>query len=391
MQTSRRNALKSIAALGAALGAAAAVLPKALAETMAGDWVVGQISPLSGPQGPLSAQQSAGIALAFAKANAAGGIGGRALRLVSRDDKYMASESPKQFDALMESGVKPIALVGAFGTENTDALIKSPAFQRSGLALVGGRTGASVLRAGGNRQVFHLRAGYRDEIEKIVESLTGNGVKEIAMVLQTGGLGQDCLEGFKVSMQKRGLGIGKLAEIDLLATRVPAAVKTMTEAAPQALIVAASSPPSIAFLREFRKAGGAATLIYGLSIIDPDTLINTLGAQAARGIVLTEVIPDQVQKQLLFTRDFLADIRQFGDGRITPGFATAEGYLVGRVFTEALRRASPNPTPAKISEALEAMNNYEVGGIGINFARADHVGNRYVDTAVVSSSGKLQY
>ena len=385
MQLSRRNALKSIAAIGAA-----AAWPMARAETAGGEWVVGQISPLSGPQGPLSGQQTTGIQLAFAKANAAGGVGGKALKLISRDDQYLAAEATRQFDALLDSGVKPIALVGAFGTENTGALIKSPSFVRAGLPLVGGRTGASVLRAANNRQVFHLRASYHDEIEKIVEQLTNNGVKDIGIVLQSGGLGQDCLAGLKASLQKRGLAPGRSVEIDLGATRVPAAVKALAEATPQALIVAASAAPAVAFLREFRKSS-AFTQVFGISTIDPDLLINTLGAQGARGIMLTEIMPDQVQKQLLFTRDFLADIKQYGEGRVVPGFAAAEGYLVGRVFIEALRRASPNPTPAKIAEALEAMSNYDVGGIPINFSRNDHVGTHYVDTAVVSNSGKLQY
>jgi ABC-type branched-subunit amino acid transport system substrate-binding protein len=382
MQHNRRSFLKSMAALGAA-----AAWPARGAES-GGEWVIGQIAPFSGPQAPLSLQQSAGIQLAFAKANGAGGVGGRALKLVSRDDLYSPVEAPKQFDALLESGPKPVALIGAFGTENTEALIKSPNFQRSGLPLVGGRTGASVLRAP-NRQVFHLRAGYRDEVEKIVEHLTANGVKEIGMVYMTGALGQDCLEGLKASLQKRGLKPARTAEIDLNATRVATTVKTMLEATPQAVILGTSSPPAIAFLREFRKAGGV-TQSVGLSTIDTDLLVSTLG-DGARGIMLTEVIPDQVQKQLLFTRDFLADIKQYGAGKVPPSFAAAEGYLVGRVFTEALRRASPNPTPARITDALEAMNNYDVGGVPIAFSQTEHVGTRYVDTAVVSSGGRLQY
>ena len=385
MQASRRNVLKTMAALGAA-----AAWPMARAQSSGSEWVVGQISPLSGPQGPLSIAQTTGIQLAFNKANAAGGVGGRTLKLVSRDDKYSAAEAPKQFDALLDSGLKPVALIGAFGTENTDALIKSPAFVRSGLPLVGGRTGATVLRAAGNRQVFHLRASYRDEIEKIVEQFANNGVKDIGMVIQSGTFGQDCLEGFKASLQKRSMTAGRVVEVDINSTRVPAAVKSLAEAAPAALIVAASVAPATAFLREFRKSG-SITQIFGLSTIDPDVLVSSLGAQGARGIMLTQIMPDQVQKQLLFTRDFLADIKQYGEGKVAPGFAAAEGYLVGRVFVEALRRASPAPTPAKIAEALEAMSNYDVGGIPINFSRNDHVGTRYVDTAVISSGGKLQY
>jgi ABC-type branched-subunit amino acid transport system substrate-binding protein len=290
----------------------------------------------------------------------------------------------------LEAGLKPIALVGAYGTDNTDALIKSPSFVRSGLALVGGRTGATVLRAPANRQVFHLRASYRDEIEKIVEQLANNGVKEIGMVYQAGGFGQDCLAGLTASMQKRGLTPARSAEIDVNAARLPAAVKAVMESTPAALIIAASAAPAAAFLAAFRKAGGN-TQLFGISTVDPDLLISTLGAAGARGIMLTQVMPDQVQKQLGFTRDFLADLKQYGEGRVQPGFAAAEGYLVGRVFTEALRRATPNPTPAKIAEALEGMNQYDLGGISINFSRTDHVGTRYVDTAVINGAGKLQY
>ena len=384
MQASRRNVLKSMAAFGAA-----AAWPMARAQST-GEWVVGQITPLSGPQGAGPAQQMTGIQLAFNKANAAGGVAGRPLKLVTRDDKYQAAEAPRQFDALLDSGVKPIALVGAFGTDNTDALIKHPAFVRSGLPLVGGRTGASVLRAPANRQVFHLRASYHDEIEKIVEQLFNNGVKNIGMVSQIGGFGQDCLTGLKESLQKRGLTMGRTVELDLKVEHLPGLVKTLSEAMPQAVILAASAAPAAAFMREFRKAG-ANTQLFGLSSVDADLLVSTLGAEGARGIMLTEIMPDQVQKQLLFTRDFLADLKQYGEGKVAPGFAAAEGYLIGRVFVEALRRASPNPTSAKLTDVLESMSGYDVGGIPISFSRNDHVGTHYVDTAVISSGGKLQY
>lgn len=386
MNNNRRNALKSIGALGAA----AACWPLAHAQSNKDEWIVGNIAPASGPQGPGSTQQTQGIALAFAKANAAGGVAGRSLRLVSRDDKYSAAEAPKVFDALLESGAKPIALLGAYGTDNTDALIKAPSFARSGLPLIGGRTGATVLRAPANRQVFHLRASYRDEIEKIVEQLTGSGIREIGMVHQSGGFGQDCLAGLTASLQKRGLTAKGVAEIDINSTRVPAAVKAFSEATPAALIVAASAAPATAFFSAFRKTG-AITQLFGISTIDPETLITTLGAASARGIVLTQVMPDQVQKQLGFTRDFLADVKQYGEGRVQPGFAAAEGYLTGRVFVEAMRRAAPNPTPAKVVDALEGLSQFDLGGININFSKGDHVGTRYVDTAVISAAGKLQY
>jgi len=370
----------------AALGLAAAV-PAARAET---EWTVGQVAPLTGPLGAAPGQMSAGIRLYFDKVNAAGGVAGKPLRLLSRDDKYQASEAPKQFDALMDSPAKPIALVGAFGTDNTEALIKYPAFVRSGLPLLGGRTGASILRTSGSRQVFHLRASYHDEVEKIVEQLTSNGMTKIGMAYQSGGFGLDALAGLKASLQKRNLAPGRTVELDIKTEQLASAVKTLSQDMPQALVLVGSAGPAAAFMREFRKAGGSAQ-IFGISSVEAGALVSTLGVEGARGIMISEVMPDQVQRQLQFTREFVADVRQYGENKVQPGFAAAEGYLVGKVFVEALRRAQPNPTPAKITEALEAMNGYDVGGIIISFSRNDHVGTHYVDTAVINNAGKLLY
>ena len=55
--------------------------------------VVGDILPLTGPPALLGVAHNIGVKLAVAEANAAGGINGRKLRLISEDDGYVVSRT----------------------------------------------------------------------------------------------------------------------------------------------------------------------------------------------------------------------------------------------------------------------------------------------------------
>jgi branched-chain amino acid transport system substrate-binding protein len=385
MQQKKRFILKSLLC-----AAAASRWVNLRAQTLyaSAPWIVGQIAPLSGPLGPASLQLVSGIQLYLDKINAGGGIGGKPLRLISYDDKYSATEATRQFDALMALPTKPLALLGAFGTDNTEALLKHPSFIQSKLPLVGGRTGATVLRTPANKQIFHLRASYHDEIDKIVEQLTIIGIKSIGIAYQSGGFGQDGLAGLKAAMQKRGLAVARETQFDLKAENLTQAIKHLQGNMPAALVLVGSAGPATAFIREFRKSGGSAQ-VFGISTVDSGMLISTLGPQAARGIMISQAMPDPKQKKFLFTRNFIADAELFGNSKFTPNFASLEGYLIGKVFTEALRRSLPTPTPERITQALEQMQKFDVGGLTISFSSDNHVGTRYVETSIISLEGKL--
>ena len=55
--------------------------------------VVGDILPLTGPPALLGVAHNIGVKLAVAETNAAGGINGRKLRLISEDDGYVVSRT----------------------------------------------------------------------------------------------------------------------------------------------------------------------------------------------------------------------------------------------------------------------------------------------------------
>src|SRR5438105_4224325 len=110
--------MKSKLAIFPARRAIAALLcAAACASAFAQDIVLGQTASFKNPLvTSLSREYNAGIELAFKRANAAGGIKGRKLRLVMADDNFDAKVTVGVVDDLVENS-NIVALVGTMGTQ----------------------------------------------------------------------------------------------------------------------------------------------------------------------------------------------------------------------------------------------------------------------------------
>ena len=92
--------------------------------------VLGDILPLTGPPALLGVAHNLGVKAAIAEANAAGGIHGRKLRLISEDDGYVPSRTVQGVRKLINSD-KVFALTSVSGTAQAQAAM--PLIQQAGL------------------------------------------------------------------------------------------------------------------------------------------------------------------------------------------------------------------------------------------------------------------
>lgn len=76
----------ALALLGTTLAAGSFAQQQGVTDT---EIVVGDILPLTGPPALLGVAHNIGVKLAVAEVNAAGGINGRKVRLISEDDGYV--------------------------------------------------------------------------------------------------------------------------------------------------------------------------------------------------------------------------------------------------------------------------------------------------------------
>lgn len=81
-------------------------------------------------------------------------------------------------------------------------MIKSGILASSGLPLVGPTSGATSMT--GVREVFPIKAGYREEVRKILDILKTIGAERIGIVWQDDGLGRDVLSAAEAELVRQG-------------------------------------------------------------------------------------------------------------------------------------------------------------------------------------------
>jgi ABC-type branched-subunit amino acid transport system substrate-binding protein len=160
--------LAVVLAAGLMPGPALSQQGESAAEGVYADSIVfGQSAALEGPAGELGRNMHLGIRAAFEEANREGGVHGRALRLIVRDDGYEPEPAVANTQELIEHGV--FGLIGAVGTPTSSAA--EPGASDAGVPYIGAFTGAGLLRRPDQRYVVNLRASYGQETEEMVERL----------------------------------------------------------------------------------------------------------------------------------------------------------------------------------------------------------------------------
>ncbi|GAA0759769.1 ABC transporter substrate-binding protein [Ideonella azotifigens] len=346
------------------------------------DIVIGQVAPFTGPQAVTGQAIHAGAKLYLDSVNAAGGVRGQKVKLVTRDDAQKPEDTVRLVKELIVAE-SPVAMIGTVGTANLEALAKDGVLAKARMPMVGAVSGAaSVARAEG---MFVVKARYHDEVDRLFENLTNLGLNRVGLVYQDDGLGQDVLAGANAAAQRRTVTLVDTASYARNTTDTSAAVTRMLAAKPQAIFLGATTAAAIDFVTRYRAAGGTAQL-YGMSIIDPDLMLKKIGAIAARGYAFTTVLPLPADNKRAVVREYLALSAESKDPNLST--RSLEGFIAAKAVVAALKRAA-RLAPDAISEALSAPEGMDVGNFPLNFSQKGRTGSAYVDFAMLGSDGKL--
>jgi len=357
-------------------------LPLQAAEPIA----IGQVAPLTGVLAETGKQVVLGGSIYFDWVNAQGGIHGANIRHVVQDDGYKVADTVRLTRQLLDRA-EVVGLFGFIGTANVSQLLQEGVLERAGVALVAPYTGGAELRHPFNPWIFHIRASYAEEAERMVQHLTV-GMKRIAVVYQNDGFGKSGLAGVQAALEKRGLSLLGAVPYERNTTDVAQAAKKIKELQNvQAVIVIATSEPAAAFVKHYRSSGGFAQL-YGISVIDPEVLVKHAGLDAVRGMGISQVVPYPFQPRLPVVREYLQLLEKYAP-TAHANYTSFEAFVGAKVLVEALRRVGPEPSRTKVLRALEAMQNFDVGGLVISYAPNKRVGSHFVEVTVIGGQGKL--
>ncbi|RXH19241.1 ABC transporter substrate-binding protein [Bradyrhizobium guangzhouense] len=351
----------SRAALGIALAAALlAATPTARADEVgvSKDAILfGQAAALEGPSSQLGQRMRHGIVAAFNEVNAKGGIHGRKLQLISRDDGYDPDRSVVQTLRLIDDD-KVFALIGAVGTPTAMATI--PITSAREVPFIGPLSGAALLRDLELTNVVNIRASYSAETETIVRHLTEDRhFTRIGIFYQDDSFGRDGLKGVKNALAKRGLELAVEGTFERNTRAVGGAWRTIKRAEPEAIVMVGTYGPSAEFIKLAHRSGVYPTFV-SISFVGATALAKELGPDGD-GVVVAQVVPFPWDRSIKLVADYQAAQAAF-DPTLAPDFVALEGYLSGRLVAAALEKAGPNPTRAGLLRTINDTGRFDISG-----------------------------
>lgn len=372
---------RSAAALGASTWCGAAFA--ADGALSAKQITFGTSTALSGPLGPSGVEQRDAIRAAFASVNKAGGIHGRELRLVARDDAYDPRRSAENVQSLIDNG-QAFAFLSQIGTAPTAAVI--PLLERAGVPLLGPVTGSSSVRSSQHRYVFHVRPGYAEEVRRMVRELVEMGLTDIAFVYLDNGFGREVIgEAQRVMAEKRVKTAGNFP-LDLDGKNAEETARRVVEASAGAVFLAAAGHGAIDFVIHTRKLAAGLPMI-GMSVTFSD--LARLTRERVNGLATAAVFPAQTSKKFALVRAFDASMSEAGyEPKVGSGI---ESWINAQVLIEGLRRAGRDVTRDKLRSALSGIRSFNLHELTITMSsNPPYIGNLPVEMSVMGPDYKFR-
>ncbi len=347
--------------------------------------LIGQSAAFSGPAAALGTSMRDGALVYFDRVNAGGGVHGRKIKLISLDDGYEPDRAIANTRRLINED-KVFALFAYVGTPTSYAVI--PIFTEAKVPFFGPFTGAEGLRNPHNRYIFNIRASYFDETERLVDWMVADRKTNIAVFYQDDSYGKAGLEGVQRAMDRRNLKISATGTVQRNTVDVADAVRAISQAKPDAVIMISAYKSCAAFIKEFNKTG-QRPVYMNVSFVGSKALAEELGPEG-HGVIISQVVPFPLYPwgASLEMRNLLA-ARAPG---VKPTFNEVEGFLAAKAFVEGLRRAGRELTREKFIDALETMREVDLGAFPLTFTPNNHNGSKFVElTVIIGGSGNFPF
>lgn len=345
----------------------------------------GQAAVLTGPASALGLGMKAGLSAAFEEINKKGGVHGRKLKLISRDDGYEPDRAITATKALIEDD-KVFALIGPVGTPTSAAA--QPLATAAKVPFVGAFTGAMFLRNPALENVINVRASYDAETEAWVKHLTEDlKLKKIAIFYQDDAFGRAGLSGFKKAMDKRGMTIAAEGTFERNTVAVKSALLTLKRAEPEAVVMVGPYKPCAEFIKLARKVDFNPAFV-NISFVGAGALAKELGPDGA-GVIVSQVVPFPWDASLKVVADYHAALKAVDD-KAAPDFVSLEGYIAGRLAIAALEKAGADVTRVGLLKAIKGSGQFDIGGLAMTFSPTDNEGLDRVFLTVIQPDGSFK-
>ncbi|HET7866204.1 MAG TPA: ABC transporter substrate-binding protein, partial [Burkholderiaceae bacterium] len=343
--------------------------------------VLGQSLPMTGPAFPIANRVLAGAKTLVESVNAAGGVNGKLLELVTLDDGGDPRRTAENVRQLVRKH-GAVAVLNCIGEQA--CLSAAMATSKLDVPLIGPLSGAMALRAPTWTHVFTLRVDDRREAQALLNQFKAIGANRVIF------LG----DGEEPERERVVADVLKAGGIALQWLRpepgpgsIESAVRKAVQAGPDVLLMNLG-PASLDTLS--RADDGLFKGLPGL-VASPSNSGLTQLTRLLRSLPLgfTSSVPIPEISQLPLMTEFDRDSDAFGspEGLSFEGLA---GYMHVRLCVEGLRRAGTRGGPGSLVRGIEALGEVSIGGFRARFGPQQHHGSGFVEVGLRARDGRLR-
>lgn len=357
-------------------------LPSVRAEN-ARDIVVGQSIDLSGPNGSIGRDYVAGITTYFDSVNAAGGVGGRHIRYIVRDDQGKPERATTSVNDLLDNE-KAGYLMGGIGSEAVDAALRATSFAHGSQILFAPLSEPST---GSSARVLFWRPGAEQEMRYIFSYFGKLGIRDVGIAWQDTAVNRDLYKVVLGEIARRGMTLSGVAKLSSSNDSIARQAESLAARTPHIVVVVADALSAGVFLKRFRQFA-PRTFVAGTSLLNLETLKEIAGSNAMEWTVFSQVVPSPLGKQSLIQIQHSAMMKKFRDEALSS--MTLEGFAAAETLVRAIGMESPGERDG-LQKLMARKGALDIGGMAIMPSSADRHLSPYLDIALFSRSGGLVF
>ena len=142
--------------------------------------------------------------------------------------------------------------------------------------------------------------------------------------------------------------------------------------------------PCAEFIKLAKKVGLRDSVFCNISFVGTEALRNELG-DAGEGCVISQVVRFPWDPSIPLVKEYQQTMQQYKPDA-TLGFVSLEGFMVGKLFCQALQSITGEVTRDNFIAAIDSIGTFDLGGVTLQYGPEDHQGMDQVYLTIINNS-----